>query len=690
MDGDISEITGGLTLDEKLRLVHGAVDPDGKATGYLPGVDRVGVPPLSLVDGPLGVRASGERATAFPASVALAASWRPSLARRFGRALAGEAAAHGQDIVLAPGVNIARVPHGGRNFEYYGEDPYLTARTGVAVIDGLESEGVAATVKHFVANNQETNRYDVSAAVSERALREIYLPAFRAAVEEADVTSVMTAYNRVNGTHMSDHGYLLSDVLKGEWGFDGFVVSDWWGTRSTVAAARAGLDVEMPGIDPEEFVPTDIDVDDVPEAMPPVPDVPALFGDPLREAVESGELDEAVVDEKVARVLRGTASIGRFDEEPAGELDAAAHRELAREIATEGAVLLRNDGTLPLGDVGSLAVIGPNADRAKLGGGGSSEVSPFTRTSPVEGLEAREVSVTVERGVPPVSESRMFGAESDEEGPDPSIDDAVDAAAAADCAVVVVQDDATEFRDRPDLGLPGRQDDLVEAVAGVADRTVVVLRTSGPVEMPWLDAVDAVLETWYPGQADGDALADLLFGDAEPGGRLPTTFGRSAADYPASDETAFPGVNDVARYDEGVFVGYRYFDERDVRPAFPFGHGLSYTSFAYGQPSVTEDGDGFAVAVPVENTGDRRGKTVVQVYAQKAAAPVPTPERELVGFEATTLEAGERRTPEVSVARSEFEYYDEQTGWTLASGENALFVGRSARDIVAEIGVSVR
>lgn len=686
---DINAIVDELTLDEKIRCIHGAVDPAGKATGYLPGVDRVDIPPLALVDGPLGVRANGECATAFPASVALAASWRPPLARRFGRALARETAAYGQDVILAPGVNIVRTPQGGRNFEYYSEDPHLTKRTAVATIDGIESEDVAATVKHYVANNQETNRYEVSAEVSERALREIYLPAFRAAVEEADVTSVMTAYNRVNGIPMSNHEYLISDVLKDEWGFDGFVVSDWWGTRSTVEAARAGLDVEMPGIRVEEFIPGEVDVEDLPETMPPLPDVPALFGDPLREAVESSELDEAVIDNKVKRVLRSMASIGCFDEQPEGELDTPAHRELARDIATEGAVLLQNDGTLPLGDVASLAVIGPNADTAKLGGGGSSEVSPFVQTSPVEGLAARDVNVTFERGVPPVTESRLFSNAADEDVPETSIDDAVDAAAEADCAVVVVQDDAAEFEDREDLTLPGQQDDLVEAVAEVADRTIVVLRTSGPVTMPWLDLVDAVLETWYAGQADGEALADLLFGDAEPGGRLPITFGCAADDYPTSDDAAFPGVDDEARYDEDIFVGYRYFDEHGIIPQFPFGHGLSYTSFAYGQPSVTRSEDGLAVAVPVKNTGDRHGKAVVQVYAQKTAAPLSTPERELVGFEVTSLDEGEQTSLTVSVNRSDFKYYDESSGWKVATGKNSLFVGRSSRDIVAKVNVSI-
>ncbi|RKD98009.1 beta-glucosidase [Halopiger aswanensis] len=308
MGANGTDLVDDLSLGEKIDLVHGAPDPDGKATGYVPGIDRVGVPPLRMVDGPLGVRALGAQATAFPASIALASSWNPELAREFGAALGRETAAREQDVLLGPGVNIIRVPHGGRNFEYYSEDPHLTSRIGVGTIEGIQSADVAATVKHHVANNQETNRYEVSADVSERALREIYLPAFRAAVEEADVRSVMTAYNRVNGTHMSDHEYLISDVLKDEWGFDGVVVSDWWGTRSTVDAARAGLDLEMPGVELEEFLPADPEEMDAPDggdgtddgALPPLPDVPAYFGDPLREAVETGDVDESVLDEKVS------------------------------------------------------------------------------------------------------------------------------------------------------------------------------------------------------------------------------------------------------------------------------------------------------------------------------------------------------------------------------------------------------
>ncbi|WP_339102799.1 glycoside hydrolase family 3 C-terminal domain-containing protein [Haloterrigena salinisoli] len=699
MESQRTSLVDELTLEEKIELVHGSLDPDGKATGYVPGNDRVGIPPLTMVDGPLGVRAMGEAATAFPSSIALASSWNPDLARRFGTALGREAAAHDQDVVLGPGVNIVRTPQGGRNFEYYSEDPRLTARMGVGTIEGIESAGVAAMVKHYVANNQETNRYEVSAELSERALHEIYLPAFRAAVEEADVSSLMTAYNRVNGVHMSDHERLLSDVLKDEWEFDGAVVSDWWGTRSTVDAALAGLDIEMPGVELEAYLPgetaDEIDApDDEGGELPPLPDVPAYFGEPLREAVEAGEVDEAVLDEKIERLLKLMESVGRFDDDAReGELDTPEHRRLARDIAVEGTVMLTNDGALPLEESDSIALIGPNADAAKLGGGGSSEVTPITETSPREGLAERAADLAFERGVPPIVESSFFddGDGQSDDGADASasIDDAVAAADDADCAVIVAQDDATEFKDREHIELPGDQNELVSAVADVADRTVVVLRTSGPVEMPWLESVDAVLETWYPGQADGEALAAVLYGDADPGGRLPVTFGRSPADYPTAEAEAFPGVDGVARYDEGVFVGYRYFDEHDVDPLFPFGHGLSYASVEYDDATLSETADGFEVAVDLRNTSERAGTEVVQVYADRSAAPVPTPERELVGFETVSLEADEETTVRVSVERDDFAYYDESDGWTVAEGTNTVLVGRSSRDVRATFDVDV-
>ncbi|WP_336338299.1 beta-glucosidase family protein [Haloarcula brevis] len=685
MNRDIDTLIEELTLSEKLGLIHGTVDPDQTSTGYTPGVERLDIPPLRLVDGPLGVRAFGESATAFPASISLAASWDPALAREFGAELGQETAAHGQHVVLAPGVNIIRVPTGGRNFEYYSEDPYLTARIGVTTIKGIQSAGVGATIKHFVANNQEETRYEVSAEVEERALREIYLPAFRAAVEEADVASVMTAYNRVNGTFMGEHARLLSDVLKDEWGFEGFVMSDWWGTRSTVAAANAGLDMEMPGITREQYLP-ESELDDTGPVndleMPHLPDVPALFGGPLQDAVENGEVAESTIDEKVERIL---TTMERFDwpGDPDGKSDTDAHRELARRIAVSGTVLLKNDDALPVADDDSLAVLGPNADGAKLGGGGSSEVTASVESSPVEGLRQRGTAVTFERGVEPIAEAVVFGDTQESSEPsDADLDDAVAAAESADTAVVVVQDDATEFLDREDMTLPGRQDELVSAVAEVAERTVVVLRTSGPVDLPWLGSVDAVVQTWYPGQADGEALAAVLFGDAETGGRLPVTFGEPAA-YPATDESAYPGRDDVARYDEGIFVGYRHFGKERLEPTFPFGHGLSYASIEYGQPTLTGTDGGGTVEVSVRNTSDRPGTAVVQVYVEKAAAPVETPPRELAGFARLSLAPGEATTASVSLTEEAFAYYDETSGWTVPDGTNRIHVGRSVRDIVA-------
>ena len=705
-----------LTLAEKIDLVHGSVDPDGTATGYVPGNDRVGIPPLRLVDGPLGVRALGHRATAFPASIALAASWNPDLARRFGSALGRETTALGQDVLLGPGVNIARVPEGGRNFEYYGEDPHLASRLAVGTIEGIQSAGVAATVKHYVANNQETNRYEVSAEVDERTLREIYLPAFRAAVEEADVHAVMSAYNRVNGVHMSDHERLLTGVLKNEWGFEGVVVSDWWGTRSTVDAAVAGLDLEMPGVTLAEFLPDDAEgpggeaddsdgaTDDSEDpALPPQPDGPAYFGEPLRDAVEAGDVDEAVIDRKLERLLGVMDAIGSFDhggppheggsrsDARQGELDSTRHRALAREVAIAGTVMLTNDGALPLDPDDSVAVIGPNADAAKLGGGGSSEVTPFVETSPLDGIrDAAGFEVPFERGIPRISESSFFddGVEAEPDtGSAPTVGDAVATAADVDCAVVVVQDDATEFRDRPDLALPGRQDELVAAVADAADRTVVVLRASGPVETPWIDAVDAALVTWYPGQADGEALADVLFGDADPGGRLPVTFGRSVDDYPTASAERFPGVDDVASYSEGVFVGYRHFDAEDREPTFPFGHGTSYADWTYEAVTVSEASSGFELAVDLTNAGDRAGTEVVQAYADRSVAPVPTPDRELVGFARVSVDPGETTTARIPVDREVLAYYDD--GWRVAPGEYPVHVGRSVRDARVSTTLSV-
>ncbi|MFC4449398.1 beta-glucosidase family protein [Halorussus aquaticus] len=693
----VQRLVDELAREEKLRLVRGGADPAGTATGYLPGVERLDVPEFRLVDGPLGVRAEDERATAFPASLALAATFDPDLAREQGAAMAREAKAHDQDALLAPGANIVRVPHCGRNFEYFSEDPQLASDLVAGVVEGIHDEDVVATVKHYVANNQERNRTEVSAEVDERTLRELYLPAFRAAVE-ADVGAVMTAYNRVNGTHMSDHRELVSDLLKDEWGFDGFVVSDWYGLESTVAAANAGLDLEMPGVSPAAI--RDGDESDAPpdaadvSSLDGIPDPTkaGLFGDPLAEAVEDGAVPAERLDDMAARVLGQMDRIGLLDgDRGEGALDTPAHRELAERVAARGTVLLENDGVLPLDDETEVAVIGPNVHEATLGGGGSSETTPFRSVSPREGIEARaDGEVTVARGVPKIEDVSLFDLlpyiddDSDEESgdaatdPDPSIDEAVAAAEDADVAVVAVRDATTEARDRETLQLPGRQDELVEAVAEAAERTVVVVNSSGPVELPWHDDVAALLAAWYPGQAHGDALADVLYGDRDPSGRLPVTFAPEDA-YPTTDEAQYPGVGDEAAYSEGVFVGYRHFDAADAEPTYPFGHGHSYADFRYEAADV----DGETVRVTVANCADRPGREVVQAYVRPPEAPdgVERPVRELACSAAVALEGGETRTVEVALGDRAFARYDPDDGWVTDPGTYTVEVGRSSRDI---------
>lgn len=711
----VERLLSRLTLTEKLGLVRGTADPTGDATGYLPGVERLDIPPLRFVDGPLGV-GSGT-ATAFPATVALGATWDPSLARTLGAAIGRECRASGHDVLLAPGLNVVRVPTGGRNFEYLSEDPLVAADVGAAYVAGVESTGVGATAKHFVANNQEHDRDVVDVVIDERTLREVYLPAFRAAVS-AGVSAVMAAYNRVNGTHMSEHPGLLEGVLREEWGFDGVVVSDWWGTHGTVAPATGGLDLEMPGVSPvTRRAPTSrvlalvamLDISgrlglDVPlhwrvvdrllaDDGQPEPYPPSYFDEGLRAAVASGRVPVATLDTKVQRVLALYARLGLLDDpdRPRPAVDTGAHHALARRIATRGTVLLANDGLLPLDGSETLAVIGPEADTAKIGGGGSSAVTPRRRVSPVEGLASAAGGVRFEPGLTGIREPSPFAPLVDRvlpSGQPADLSTAREAARSADVTVVVVQDAAGESEDRATMALPGEQDWLVRTVAAVNPRTVVVSRTSGPVEMPWLEDVSAVVQTWYPGQADGEALADVLYG-RDPGGRLPVTFGRRFDDYPVATDRRYPGADDRVHYDEGVFVGYRWFDREDVEPAFAFGHGLSYGSFAYDGLAVDRNGTGLSASVSVTNTADRPAREVVQLYVDAPETSVPRPERELVGFKTLRLSPDERRRVSLSIPRRRLARYALDAGWVVDAGTYELAVGRSSRDLRARESVGL-
>ncbi|WP_394742523.1 beta-glucosidase [Natronococcus roseus] len=716
----IRRLVEELSLEEKVRLTYGANDPEGRATGYVAGVDRLGIPPLRMADGPLGVRIPDESATAFPASIALAATFDTTLAREHGEALGRETRGKGQDVLLAPGANLVRVPHNGRNFEYFAEDPVLSASFAGAVVAGIQSQDVVATPKHYVANSQETARAAVDAEIDERPLRELYFPSFRSAVE-ADAGSVMTAYNDVNGTRMSDHERLVRDVLKGEWGFEGYVVSDWFGTEGAADAANGGLDVEMPGITMAEMqsamagddadAPDAADGDgdgeagELPDAIAegmPDPESCERFADSLVEAVESGAVPEGRLDDMVARVLGTMDRVGLLEDGEArrasgdptgsddGAVDTPAHRELATRVATRGTVLLENDGVLPLSDDADVAVIGPNVDEPVLGGGGSSETTPVVETDPQTGIDERaEGEVTVAYGLPRIEAVSMleeFTAGSEDDRADPSREPDLEGAAAtareADVAVVFVRDTASEAIDREDLRLPDRQEELIEAVAAANDRTVVVVNSSGPIECPWRDEVAAVLENWYPGQAHGDAVASVLYGDADPGGRLPVTFAPEDA-YPTADEQRYPGVDGTARYDEGVFVGYRHFDSTGREPTYPFGHGRSYADYEYVDANL--DLEGGTVHVTVENTADRDGREVVQVYVRPpSVADVDRPVRELAGFESVSIPAGERVSVAVDLEELAFARYGENE-WTVDPGEYALEIGRSSRDVRATV-----
>ncbi|WP_049907253.1 beta-glucosidase [Halovivax asiaticus] len=681
-----ADLIDEMDLGQKTALTHGhAFDRnplDRRQTGYVEPVPELDIPPLKLTDGPHGVRRGP--ATAFPAGVNQISTWDCDRLYAVGNAMGREAKTMDQDVLLAPAINIVRVPTGGRTFEYFGEDPSLAARGAVATIRGIQDAGTIATAKHFVANNQEGkprfragsdvpvlrsllqrgSRFVADSQVGERALRELYLPAFRAAVEEADVGAVMTAYNSVNGDYVSENAHLF-DVLENEWGFDGFTVSDWLlGVKSLNGSIEAGLDLEMPyGL---------------------------FYGLPLRLGLTLGSVDEATIDGMIERTLGQMERFGILQGErvgPSGVANTAEHQRLARETAADGAVLLKNE---PIGDgdpllpidpdrVESIAVIGDAIDTATVGGGGSSAVSPPYTVSPLAGIEARLGA-----------DVRIVTAD-----PTNGIDRVVDVAESVECVLVFVQDAATEGVDRYDMALPGRQNEVVSAVAEANDRVAVILNTGGPVTMPWVAAVPAICELWYPGMADGLATADVVFGDVDPGGKLPITFGARFDDYPVSTPEQYPGVATTVTYTEGVFVGYRHFDAHDIDPLFPFGHGESYTTFDYGElsvsPAETALDRPISVAIPVENTGDRSGREVVQVYVAPTEPSVPRPPKELRAFEAVTLAPGERTVVELTLSSDDFAYYDDSLAdWVVDPGEYTILAGSSSRDIRASHPIRIR
>ncbi|SNS12390.1 beta-glucosidase [Geodermatophilus saharensis] len=650
-----------LSLEEKATLLSGQ---DFWST---PAVEAAGLPSVVLTDGPHGVRRQegdftgpgitrNVPATCFPPAVAVGNSWDPSVAERIGAAVGREARALGVHVVLGPGVNVKRSPLGGRNFEYYSEDPLLSGVLGAAHVRGQQSQGVGASVKHFAANDQETERMRISVEVDERTLREIHLPAFERVVTEAAPATVMCAYNKVNGVYASQHRWLLTEVLREQWGFDGVVVSDWGAVDDRAAALAAGLDLQMPG--------------DCGAGNRRVVD-----------AVRAGELEEASVDASAARV----AALARYVTGPADGVDAEAHHALARELAAECAVLLRNErGALPLAPGTRLAVVGELARTPRCQGGGSSNVNATRVDSALDAL--RELAA----GEVPFAP----GVDLDGSGDAAALRaEAVALARDAEVAVVFVglgEAEESEGFDRTTIDLPAAQVELVRAVAAAAPRTVVVLSHGGVVSLEgWHDDVDAVLDGALLGQAGGAALADLLMGVANPSGRLAETVPLRLEDSPSF--LSFPGEQGRVVYGEGVMVGYRGLltQRRPVR--HPFGYGLSYTTFTTSELRVEVTGDDTATAaLTVTNTGDRAGKHVVQVYVSTTAGPVRRPLRELRAFTKVALGPGESREVVLELGRRAFAYWDVvESGWVVAPGEYVVQVCADAETVLLEQPVTL-
>lgn len=648
--------TPDLTTEEKASLTSGAAFWQTKA------VDRVGVPSLYMTDGPHGVRRQRDTgdhlgmldsvpATCFPPAVTLGSTWDAELLQRVGAALGEEAKAIGVNVLLGPGINIKRSPLCGRNFEYLSEDPLIAGHLGAGLVRGLQSQGVGCSLKHFAANNQETDRLRVSADVDERPLREIYLRGFQYVVQHASPWTVMCSYNRINGVWASENPWLLTSVLRDEWGFDGLVVSDWGAVNNRVDALVAGLDLEMPasgGISDAAIV----------------------------AAIADGSVPESVLDTAVARVLKLTDRVLEHAD-PNATYDQDAHHALAREVAGRGIVLLKNEGVLPVQAGHSVAIIGEFARTPRYQGAGSSQIHVTKLDNALdainEGADGRTITFAPGYTLDGSGDQTALTAE------------AIAAAQSADDVIVFIglpAEEESEGFDREHLELPATQVAVLEAVAAVNARVTVVLSNGGAVRVSgWADRVPAIIEGWLLGQAGGGAIADVLFGVINPSGHLAETIPVRLEDTPAFHN--FPGEKGHVRYGEGLFVGYRDYDARDTAVSFPFGHGLSYTTFTYSSPEVeaTPEG-GIHVRVRVTNAGSRDGREVAQVYVSVNDSAVTRPVRELKGFQSVFIAAGATETVDIDIPAQELAYYDTTLGdWIVEPGTYTVAVGASSRDI---------
>lgn len=685
-DPKIEGIISKMTLEEKIDMLHG----NGMFTS--PGIERLGIPELKYTDGPLGIREeisknswnslklTTDSATFFPAGSALAATWNPEMAYLLGTGMGEEARSRGKDILLAPAVNITRIPTGGRTFEYLSEDPFLNSRLAVGYIKGVQGQGVAACVKHFALNNQETNRGSVNIIVDDRTMREIYLAPFEAAVKEANVYTVMAAYNKIDGSWCSENDNLLNQILKKEWGFKGLVMSDWGGTHSTVKAAMNGLDVEMGSTRN------------------------AFLGQPLLDSVKAGLVPIEIINDKVKRILRVRFAVEPIT--PAGVVSTPEHGKIAYKVASQSIVLLKNaDNLLPvdLGKIKKIAVIGDNATHKQASGGFGAGVKTRYEITPLEGLKSEvgsRASIQFARGYKPafIWSQQVRGRRS----PNNKIDstllaEAVSLARNSDIAIIFAgtnRDFETEGSDRSDLKLPFGQDELIRAIASVNPRTIVVLVAGAPLDLnEALKSSSAMLMSWFNGSEGGNAIADVILGNVNPSGKLPFTFPVSLNDSPAYSLATFPGDNN-ANYKEGSLVGYRWFETKNIKPLFSFGFGLSYTQFSYSgiktDKGKYKSNDTIQVSMELKNTGKREGDEVVQLYVHRTDSKVEWPAKELKSFSRVTLKPGETKKVTLSVPVSQLRYWDVKSNdWQLEDGEIQLMIGSSSSDIILTKNIEI-
>lgn len=652
-----------MTLEEKAGLCS------GRNFWFTKDVERLNVEGIMLSDGPNGLRkqatggdhlgvSSSVPAVCFPTASAIAASFDRDLIRTLGEALGEECQAESVGIILGPGVNIKRSPIGGRNFEFLSEDPYVTAQMATDYIKGVQSKNVGTSLKHFLANNQEHRRMSSSSNIDERTLREIYLAPFEGAVVNAKPWTVMCSYNKVNGVYSSQNPLYLTDILRGEWGFDGYVVSDWGAVTDRVAGLKAGLELEMPssrGTNDKRIV----------------------------EAVKNGSLDEKVLDRAVERIL---TVHNRYlqNRKPNAQYSKEEHHKLAGKIISESMVLLKNEGILPLTKGDNIAFIGKFADKPRIQGGGSSHINSFKTTSALESM----------KGAANITYAKGYDVEADIID-QALIDEAVKVAKAAKVAVIFAglpDIFESEGYDRTHMSLPNCQNRLIKEILAVQPNTVVLLHNGAPVEMPWVDNVKGILEVYLGGQNVGEATVDILFGDVNPSGKLAETFPIKLEDNPSF--LFYFGEKDVVEYREGIFVGYRYYDKKNLDVLFPFGHGLSYTTFDYSNLKVSskniKDTDNLTVTVDVTNTGKVAGKEVVQLYVGDVVSTVIRPVKELKGFEKILLAPGETKTVSFNLDKRSFAYYNvEIKDWHVETGEFDILIGKSSRDIVCKERVVV-